>query len=454
MEDSTGKRSRSGNTGTSGFDGGRSASSNVPPGAHLIPGMVSPPMYGGMPAMLGPDGTWSSGAHPYAVQGVIPAQQMQSHLVGSSPQQAPPPHGGVPAWWTLGAVSTTSTTTTAGLGSDTQQRDGKSPGGRLPPVAMQSTSSSWPDPHLQAMLFEAHNLARQQPQLHPSMHHHHHNRAPPHYSQASIPSMHTYSPGYPSTSLHGVDPTAAHMLAAGYFFGARGPPASPPPFPLMMGSPIHTTGNPTHESEPAPPSAASPHGKVRKPRPTSARDQDQKRGTQEGGGDDKPVKLEHDDAGNGDVGTTRTSALRRKRERLSDGDDEDDEDAKSEGDEDVADNISEASNGCAPARMVRLRVGRWTPKEEELFRKGVATYGIGSWAKVAKVVGTRTTEQTRSHGSFLSLSHIITVHQSFVLTRAHTQPNKAPHGSVHQLDHARTPDEHACVPSTNTRNPA
>lgn len=56
------------------------------------------------------------------------------------------------------------------------------------------------------------------------------------------------------------------------------------------------------------------------------------------------------------------------------------------------------SNSVENATVARMRQGRWTASEHHRFVKGVRVYGQGRWSAISKIVGTRTTEQTRSHG--------------------------------------------------------
>ena len=48
-------------------------------------------------------------------------------------------------------------------------------------------------------------------------------------------------------------------------------------------------------------------------------------------------------------------------------------------------------------KVVKIRAGRWTAGELRRFERGLAKYGPGRWALVSEKIGTRTTEQTRSH---------------------------------------------------------
>ena len=47
--------------------------------------------------------------------------------------------------------------------------------------------------------------------------------------------------------------------------------------------------------------------------------------------------------------------------------------------------------------VAHVCVGRWSDEEKAHFVRGLELYGPGRWGLVAQIVGTRTTEQVRSH---------------------------------------------------------
>ena len=59
--------------------------------------------------------------------------------------------------------------------------------------------------------------------------------------------------------------------------------------------------------------------------------------------------------------------------------------------------LSSKSSGSARAAVRNVRQGRWSKSEHRRFLDAVARHGKGNWSLIAKCIGTRTTEQTRSH---------------------------------------------------------
>ena len=65
-----------------------------------------------------------------------------------------------------------------------------------------------------------------------------------------------------------------------------------------------------------------------------------------------------------------------------------------------ADDLARSQRDSVNNRLVQVRVGRWTSGEHDRFLVALHKHGLSRWARIARDVGTRGSEQVRSHGAF------------------------------------------------------